>query len=1017
MAGTPQYEDQIIRNVFAISLREQDADGTANPPVICLQGLAQELHTEERPLLFGKDTIDRAIMARLLDAPEQYPQWPLHYLIGCYGRATAEIRQISSLRDKDAANRLQVDLQYCKELIASNAGLLLTMADSLFPQPDQAVSQGPLQLLEGLTSSDSSLPAGFLEDLVSRIEPDDLPDLAVRLMTGINQKLLKTSPLGEWSGLLQAILRLTSMKPITRALTQSPAWLGAVPGLSLRADEGRQVLLTLLGPAFALAVLPDPQWTNVTRPEPSVGQQCFSDVQNRRQSDVTASQHSLRLTMSSIVDSLHNISMNFLRNQDTREAMLKWIGICLEWNSKERSKMKMDYAHAAPDSFFINLDAVLLKMCEPFLEPLSGKAWGKVDAGYVTNSTRISFQEETKLNMEAEEEKTYLQQRRASQEGASSSASGSAGATGSCPGSAGAAGNGPSYHFICECFFLTAKGLHLGLSKAITESAEVARELPHYIRGQQEIEVAIQGSSGMELHMLRAQATKVKAHVELLHERKLCFDTVLQEPSVLRNAIAFYRLLATWLMRMAFPPLTQGQMPFVPLPDPTPVQFRCLPEYFVDDLCELMLYVGQHSPKSLEGLQVEEIMTFMVVFMGSPACLKNPFVRSRISEVLFVLLQPQAGENRRRAPVAASVQNLIEGHPMVQQYLVRSLMKLYVDIEFTDRSNAFYEKFSTRASIGQILEDLWSMPAHRESWKALAAGRGPPDAQGAAEGQHVHLQFCNMILNDSTYLLGEALEKLPQIKNMEALMDNQAAWDALSRREQQEKEGVLRQESRVIQTYLSLAVIAVRTVEYSTTEVTSTWLLPEMVLRVANMLNYFLQFLTGPNRRQLKVKNPEKFGWRPKQLLPQLASIYLHLERSDSKGAFAAAIAVSDRYRQDMFPETCQVLRSLGLMADMDIDELENLAQRVDIAKHQGAEDDVEMADAPDDFLDPITYTVMQDPVKLPSGAVMDRPNVLRMLLSDPRDPTTRAPLSEKDLVADTELKIKIEMWKQQRST
>ncbi len=30
-----------------------------------------------------------------------------------------------------------------------------------------------------------------------------------------------------------------------------------------------------------------------------------------------------------------------------------------------------------------------------------------------------------------------------------------------------------------------------------------------------------------------------------------------------------------------------------------------------------------------------------------------------------------------------------------------------------------------------------------------------------------------------------------------------------------------------------------------------------------------------------------------------------------------------------------QVLRSLGLMADMDIDELENLAQRVEIAKHQ----------------------------------------------------------------------------------
>lgn len=206
----------------------------------------------------------------------------------------------------------------------------------------------------------------------------------------------------------------------------------------------------------------------------------------------------------------------------------------------------------------------------------------------------------------------------------------------------------------------------------------------------------------------------------------------------------------------------------------------------------------------------------------------------------------------------------------------------------------------------------------RDSWKALAAGKGPPGPQGAAEGQHVHLQFCNMIINDSTYLLGEALEKLPQVRDLEALMDDKAAWDALSQREQQEKESVLRQESgsqrswainsakhsraylgtlldhasqralaskealpgckqhrqaecsnkrhiclcglyphassqqnlgcaagQFIKHHLTSASIAVRTLEYTTTQVTSTWLLPEMVLRVANMLNYFLQFLTG----------------------------------------------------------------------------------------------------------------------------------------------------------------------------
>ena len=40
-------------------------------------------------------------------------------------------------------------------------------------------------------------------------------------------------------------------------------------------------------------------------------------------------------------------------------------------------------------------------------------------------------------------------------------------------------------------------------------------------------------------------------------------------------------------------------------------------------------------------------------------------------------------------------------------------MKLYVDIEFTDRSNQFYEKFSTRAHVGLLLEMLWNMPSHR----------------------------------------------------------------------------------------------------------------------------------------------------------------------------------------------------------------------------------------------------------------------------------------------------------------
>lgn len=44
------------------------------------------------------------------------------------------------------------------------------------------------------------------------------------------------------------------------------------------------------------------------------------------------------------------------------------------------------------------------------------------------------------------------------------------------------------------------------------------------------------------------------------------------------------------------------------------------------------------------------------------------------------------------------------------------------------------------------------------------------------------------------------------------------------------------------------------------------------------MLNFNLQQLCGPKCKNLKVKNPEKYGWEPRTLLSQLVDIYLHLD-------------------------------------------------------------------------------------------------------------------------------------------
>ena len=54
----------------------------------------------------------------------------------------------------------------------------------------------------------------------------------------------------------------------------------------------------------------------------------------------------------------------------------------------------------------------------------------------------------------------------------------------------------------------------------------------------------------------------------------------------------------------------------------------------------------------------------------------------------------------------------------------------------------------------------------------------------------------------------------------------------------------------------------------------------------------------------------------------------------------------------------------------------------------------------------------MDDPVVLPSGKVMDRSVIKRHLLNSNTDPFNRQPLSE-DMLADaTDLKRKIQDWK-----
>ncbi|RUS77798.1 hypothetical protein EGW08_014437 [Elysia chlorotica] len=88
------------------------------------------------------------------------------------------------------------------------------------------------------------------------------------------------------------------------------------------------------------------------------------------------------------------------------------------------------------------------------------------------------------------------------------------------------------------------------------------------------------------------------------------------------------------------------------------------------------------------------------------------------------------------------------------------------------------------------------------------------------------------------------------------------------------------------------------------------------------------------------------------------------------------------------------------------------LDERIKELKTSKLSEEQALSDAPEEFLDPIMGTLMTDPVMLPSSRnIVDRNVIARHILSDQTDPFNRQPLSLDQVIAQPELKTKIEAW------
>ncbi|KAL6894677.1 hypothetical protein ACP4OV_008775 [Aristida adscensionis] len=1001
-----EVEDIILRKILLVALTPP---ANPSPAVAYLELTAAELLSESRPLLALRDAAERLLIDRLSlpDQPAGSPS-PFAFLAAAFRRAADEARKISTIRDAALRARLAASIAHLRGLILSYARIVAGNPDT-FPSPPNAPHPAAELLVFLLADAADPLdptpapgappPPGFLDEFFGTAEYETIEPAMVELYERLRQSVEKVSALGDFQRPLRVLRRLVGIPNCAKALVSHPKWIPKNQIMLI--GEGRVMeLYSILGAFFHISAIPDREFAS----KPDVGQQCFSEASSRRPADLLSSFTTIRSVMNGLYDGLKDVILILLKNLDTREKVLDYIAEVINKNAA-RSHMQVDPLKCASSGMFVNLSAAMLRLCEPFLDNMESKK-DKIDVKYLFCNNRVNFKDLTAINASSEEvsswveskynevaennisgEARFVESQEATSSGKNSTASLSKG------GALARSSKKENFSFICECFFMTARVLNLGLMKALSDFKHIAQvyltnkyhilELARY-EDDLESNRAIRDQGGGS-PQLEQDITRLERIVEILSQHKFCYEAqILRDGAFLQRALSFYRLMILWSVNLV------GGFK-MPLPSECPKEFSCIPEHFLDDAMDLLVLTSR-IPKALESFALDDFLNFIIMFMASTSYIKNPYLRAKMVEVLNCWTPQRSGLN--------STASLFEGHQLCLDYLVRNLLKLYVDIEFTGSHTQFFDKFNIRHNIAELLEYLWDVPSHRNAWRQIAK----------EEEKGVYLNFLNFLINDSIYLLDESLNKILELKEIEAEMANTVEWERRPSQEREERLRVFRQWENIVRFDMKLANEDVGMLAFTSEQIPAPLLLPEMVERVASMLNYFLLQLAGPQRKSLTVKDPEKYEFKPKQLLKQIATIYVHIARGDREAVFPAAISKDGRsYNEQLFASATNILWKIGGDPQI-IQEFMQLANKAKAAASEAMDAEAILGDIPDEFLDPIQYTLMKDPVILPSSRVtIDRPVIIRHLLSDSTDPFNRSHLTQEMLIPNTELKAQIE--------
>ncbi|XP_017025886.1 ubiquitin conjugation factor E4 B [Drosophila kikkawai] len=861
----------------------------------------------------------------------------LLYLIRCYQNYQAECAR------KMPSN--QSVLQLAFEHVMRMTVLVLT--DRIHQNLNWHMDQSALLELMYMEKVSES----FLIDLIVHTHPDGDTFDAIfgQVLRGLfagMQRNICTSKINvqqiEWLAKL-VVIKVGSVRPIADLVSRQPNFL---PPICTKISGREIVKCSFLGPFLSVSLFAE---ENVK----------FAEFSTKNKLEDAASSR-LRWELHSMRTHMHVVFHSLCVNASSRAKTMEYIAKILRHNDR-RVQFASDEKLLARDGFVINLMSVLQQLAVKI-------KLDRIDPHFhYHKNSLVNIEQDTKIRYNEEEYRNFLA-RDFSQPVENA-------------------------NFQTQCWFLTLQAHHLGYLPAIQRYRQKVRAI-------KELQKLIDELDRTKPHWVNSRYAnrnnqfkeRWEKQLRKLNRSKTCSEITLLDPALLQRCTEFYSTVCEFMLYQFEGRPIEG--PFI---SKMPVQqlkpsdaFSALPEWYIDDIAEFILFTMQHANVDIRQGIDHSIITWLLTCVCASHLIKNPYVTAKLVEVMFVFsLKP-----------ANSVNTAMWNHELAQNALVSALMRFYVDVETTGQSTEFYDKFTIRYHISHLFKSMWENPIHRQA--VICESR--------VGNQFV--KFVNMLMNDTTFLLDECLENLKRIHQTQQLLSDKANLSKMSADQQQSRLTQLATDERQCRSYLTLARETVDLFHYLTSDIKEPFMRAELVDRLSSMLNFNLKQLAGPKCNDLKVKNPAKYGWEPRSLLAQIFDIYLHLDCD----RFAQALAADERsFNVEICNEAAARIKRLAIRSAVEVERFKALTQRAHeiFITNQQTED--ECADAPDEFKDPLMDTLMSDPVVLPSGTVMDRAIITRHLLNSCTDPFNRQPLTEDMLVPNIELKQRIDAWRREQ--